>query len=398
MSIQLRARALLALLAIPLLASCGKEQATARQAPASKPIPVTTTVLQPSAWSDTLQAIGTAKARESVTLTSKVSEVVQDVHFDSGDEVQAGTALITLRGDSQQAALVSAQAEFLEADQLYRRQAELAEKQLIARASLDTQRALRNSAEARVRQARSDIGDRNVRAPFDGVLGIRQVSPGALITPTTVIATLDDISRVYVDFPVPESQLANVAAGQALSARSASYPGRTFEGEVSIVDARIDPVTRAVTVRGDFPNPDQALRPGMLLEVTLTRPQRQALVLPEIAVVQVGSSSYVFRVGDDAVVERAVVQIGGRRDGKAEILSGLKTGDQVVVDGTGKLRPGQKVQASPQTVNTSPSSTPAAGGVGAGSAELRTQPAETPPAETAPAAVAPADAALQTTR
>ena len=261
---------------LPLLASCGKDKpATGAGEGNSKPVPVTTVVVQPSAWSDTLQAIGTTKARESVTLTSKVSEVVQDVHFESGDEVRAGAPLITLRGAAQQASLVEAQATFAEADRLYRRQLALADQQLVARASLDTQKAIRDAAAARVQQTRSDIGDRNVRAPFAGVLGIRQVSPGALITPTTVIATLDDISRVYVDFPVPESQLANLADGQALRARSASYPGRDFEGVVSTIDARIDAATRAVIVRGDFPNDDRVLRPGMLMEVQLSRPERR---------------------------------------------------------------------------------------------------------------------------
>ncbi len=346
--------ALLAML-LPLLASCGKDKVATRADDGdSKPVPVTTQVVQPSAWNDTLQAIGTAKARESVTLTSKVSEVVQAVHFESGDEVRAGAPLITLRGDSQQAALVAAQATYLEADRLYKRQSELADQQLIARSSLDTQRSVRDAALARVQQMRSDIGDRNVRAPFAGVLGIRQVSPGALITPTTVIATLDDLSRVYVDFPVPESQLANVAAGQALAARSTAYPGRTFEGAVSIIDARIDPVTRAITVRGDFANPDHALRPGMLLEVTLTRPERQALVLPEIAVVQVGSSSYVFRVRADNIAERADVEVGARQNGRVEVVGGLKAGDVVVVDGTGKLRSGQKVQPTARATNEVP--------------------------------------------
>ena len=346
--------ALLAML-LPLLAACGKDKAATRaDEDDSRPVPVTTVVVRPSAWNDTLQAIGTAKARESVTLTSKVSEVVQAVHFESGDEVRAGAPLITLRGDSQQAALVAAQATYLEADRLYKRQSGLADQQLIARSSLDTQRSVRDAALARVRQMRSDIGDRSVRAPFAGVLGIRQVSPGALITPTTVIATLDDISRMYVDFPVPEAQLANVAEGLALSARSNSYPGRDFAGVVSTIDARIDPATRAVTVRGDFANPDHALRPGMLLEVTLTRPERQALVLPEIAVVQVGSSSYVFRVGADNTAGRADVEVGGRQGGRVEIVSGLEAGDVVVVDGTGKLRSGQKVQPAPQATDEAP--------------------------------------------
>ena len=335
--------ALLAML-LPLLAACGKDKATPRAGDGnSRPVPVTTLVVQPSAWSDTLQAIGTVKARESVTLTSKVSEVVQAVHFGSGDEVRAGAPLVTLRGDSQQAALVAAQATYAEADRLYQRQNELANQQLIARSSLDTQRAVRDAALARVQQMRSDIGDRNVRAPFAGVLGIRQVSPGALITPTTAIATLDDISRIYVDFPVPEAQLAHLAKGQALTAHGNSWPGRDFEGVVSTIDARIDAATRAVTVRGDFPNPDRALRPGMLMEVRLSQPERQALVVPEIALVQVSRDTFVYRVKPDGSVEQIRVEVGGRRVGKAEITSGLKAGEKIVVDGTGKLRVGSKV-------------------------------------------------------
>lgn len=334
----------MAVLMAPLLVSCGKDQAEASAAPGtSKPLPVTTLVLQPSAWSDTLQAIGTAKARESVTLTSKVSEAVQEVHFDSGDEVRAGAPLVTLRGDSQQAALVAAQATYVEADRLYKRQSELADQQLIARSLLDTQRSVRDAALARVQQMRSDIGDRSVRAPFAGVLGIRQVSPGALITPTTVIATLDDIARMYVDFPVPEAQLANLANGQAIRARSSSYPGRDFDGVVSTIDARIDAATRAVTVRGDFPNPDRALRPGMLMEVQLSRPERQTLVLPEIALVQVGRDTFVYRVKADGSVEQPKVEVGARSSGKVEVVAGIKAGDRIVIDGTGKLRVGSKV-------------------------------------------------------
>jgi membrane fusion protein (multidrug efflux system) len=337
-------RIVLLAMMVPLLAACGKDKTASRgDVAASQPVPVTTLVVQPSAWSDALQAIGTAKARESVTLTSKVSEAVQAVHFESGQEVQAGAPLITLRGDSQQAALVAAQATFAEADQLYKRQVSLANQQLVARASLDTQKSIRDAALARVQQMRSDIGDRNVRAPFSGVLGIRQVSPGALITPTTVIATLDDISRVYVDFPVPEAQLATLAVGQSIRARSNSYPDRDFEGTVSTIDARIDTATRAVTVRGDFPNPDRALRPGMLMQVQLSRPERQALVLPEIALVQVGRDTFVFRVKADGSVEQPKVEVGTRSSGKAEIVSGLEAGDRIVIDGTGKLRPGSKI-------------------------------------------------------
>ena len=335
------ARAAFAVLLISLLAACNKEEAPV--APAARPIPVITQVAKPVAWSDSLQAIGTIKARESVTLTSKVSEVVQDVHFDSGDEVRAGAPLVTLRGDSQQAALVAAQATYAEADKLYQRQVSLADQQLVARASLDTQKSIRDAALARVQQMRSDIGDRNVRAPFAGVLGMRQVSPGALITPTTTIATLDDISRVYVDFQVPEAALASVQAGQQVIGGSAAYPGREFTGTVATVDTRLDAGTRAATVRADFPNPDRVLRPGMLLDVRLFRPEREALVIPEIAVVQVGRDSFVYRVKADGSVEQVKVATGVRRDGMVELTEGVAAGERIVIEGTGKLRAGVKV-------------------------------------------------------
>lgn len=326
------------------LAACGKDDAAAKsRGEGDRPVPVTTQVLRARPWSDTIEAIGTVRARESVTITAKVTETVQRVHFDSGDSVPRGAVLLTLSGQAQQAGLAEAQAAASEAERLYRRQSELAAQQLIARAQLDTQRAMRDAAQARVAQARAGLGDRTIRAPFAGVLGLRQVSPGALVTPGTPIATLDDIARVYVDFPVPEAALAQVAPGQRISGTSAAFAGRSFDGTVSIVDARVDASTRALTVRGDFPNPDHALRPGMLVKVALHRPERQALLLPEIAIVQVGERTFVYRVKPDGSVEQADVAIGVRRDGQAEIASGLQAGDRVVVDGTGKLRPGAKV-------------------------------------------------------
>ncbi|HEY0662347.1 MAG TPA: efflux RND transporter periplasmic adaptor subunit [Lysobacter sp.] len=331
-----------ALALVLMLAACGKD-AESKQGGGDRPVPVTTQKLRMQPWNDTVQALGTVKARESITVTAKVSETVQGVHFDSGDVVAAGSPLITLSGQAQHAALAEARAAANEADRLYRRQSELAAQQLIARADLDAQRATRDAARARVAVMSAAIGDRVIRAPFAGVLGLRQVSPGSLVTPGTAIATLDDTARVFVDFPVPEALLAQVAPGQRLAGRSEAYAGREFEGIVSTVDARIDAATRAVTVRGDFINTDRALRPGMLLQVILHRPERQALLLPEIAVVQVGQDAFVYRVKADGSVERVDIKVGARRDGKAEVTAGLKAGDEVVVDGTGKLRPGSKV-------------------------------------------------------
>ncbi|NZA27595.1 efflux RND transporter periplasmic adaptor subunit [Luteimonas sp. SJ-92] len=328
-----------------LLAACSDDDA--QRGPPQDAVTVTTGEVREQPWSDTIQALGTVRARESIIVTAKVSETVDRVHFDSGDEVEAGAVLITLSGNQQRASLAAAEAAAVEADRLYRRQGELARQQLIASASLDTQRAIRDSARANVQEIRANLGDRSIRAPFAGRLGIRQVSPGALVQPGTEIASLDDISRVYVDFPVPEAQLANLAEGQRLVGRSSAWPGREFEGVVSVIDARVDAASRAVMVRGDFPNDDRALRPGMLVQVRLERPARPALVVPEIAVVQVGRETFVYRVRADDTVEQAPVRIGSRVSGRAEVIEGLAPGDRIVVDGTGKLRPGLKIEDVP---------------------------------------------------
>ncbi|NUS59738.1 MAG: efflux RND transporter periplasmic adaptor subunit [Lysobacter sp.] len=331
------------------LVACGRDQAAASNRGSGggdAPVTVTTTVLQPREFADSIVAIGTARARESITVTAKVSETVQAVHFDSGDEVGKGAVLVTLSGNQQQAALAQAEAAAKEAQQLYSRQQELAQQQLIATSQLDTQRATRDQAVAQVNQVRAQLGDRSIRAPFAGVLGIRQVSPGALVTPGTAIATLDDLSQMYVDFPVPEGALAQLAKGQQVLGRTAAYPDKRLTGTVSTIDARVDPATRSVTVRADFQNADRSLRPGMLVNVELQRSTRTALLLPEIAVVQVGQRTFVYRAKPDGSVEQVDVQIGSRTDGQAEILKGVRAGDRVVVDGTGKLRPGSKIAES----------------------------------------------------
>jgi len=330
-----------------VLSACGSGEQGASGAPAAgAAVPVTTTIVQPRTWNDSVTALGTVNARESITVTAKVSEIVQRVHFESGDEVTAGTVLVTLSGNQQQATLQAAEAAAVDADSQYRRGAELVESQLISRASVDTLRADRDAARATVAEMRANIGDRTVRAPFAGVLGIRQVSPGALVTPGTPIATLDDVDSVFVDFPVPETLLARVAVGQTVIGQVAARPGMRFEGAVQTIDARIDPNTRAVLVRAGFDNSEHLLRPGMLVEVRLQQQARQALMLPEIAVVQVGRDTFVFRVREDETVDQVPVTVGVRAQGLVEVLEGLEPGTRIVVDGTGKLRAGMAIVES----------------------------------------------------
>jgi membrane fusion protein (multidrug efflux system) len=196
---------------------------------------------------------------------------------------------------------------------------------------------------------RAQLSDRVITAPFDGILGLRRVSPGSLVTPGTEIATLDDISVIKLDFSVPERYLAVLERGQDVVAHSETYPNRDFAGVVASVDSRVDPVTRSVTVRAEIPNPDRLLRPGMLLAVRLLQAPRQAIVVPEIAVIQVGTESFVYRVGDDRTASRVEVELGARRRGEVEIVSGLSAGDTIVTEGAVKLRDGSRVTGAPAT-------------------------------------------------
>ncbi len=323
-----------------LLAGCRAEPPAPGRAP---PTSVNTALVASKPWSDTIEALGTARANESVMVTAKVTETVVRVNFQDGDLVEAGDVLVDLSGRAEVAGLAEAAASYREAQQQYERQQLLIEKKLIPASQLDTQRATVDSARARLDATRARLSDRVITAPFAGVLGFRQVSPGTLVSPGTTIASLDDVSVMKLDFAVPESYLAALSAGQAVTALSRAYPGREFTGRVTAVDSRIDPVTRAVTVRAEIPNPERRLRPGMLLTLNVLQPERQALVVPEIAVMQVGRSSHVFRVLEEGAVEQVTVQLGLRRGGEVEVVTGLAAGDRIVVDGAGKLRPGARV-------------------------------------------------------
>ena len=333
-----------------LLAACGKSQQGER-----KDVPATVTTMRVAAqpWQDSLEALGTAQANESIAITAKVSDVVTRLAFDSGERVRAGQLLVDMNSSVQRADVAAAAATLRDAEQQLRRGSELARQQLIAQGQLDTLRANRDAAAAALASRRAAVADRTLIAPFAGVLGLRRVSVGALVAPGAIITTLDDDSRIKLDFTVPESALSSLARGQEIGARSDAWPGVAFEGAVADIDSRVDPDTRAVTVRALLPNPDGRLRAGMLLRVAVRLPQRQALVLPEIAVQQEGSQASVFRVGAGDTVALVPVTLGSRDAGKVEVASGLKAGDRIVVEGIVKLHDGSSiVEAKPGAAAT----------------------------------------------
>jgi membrane fusion protein (multidrug efflux system) len=326
-----------------LLSGCGgKEEAQGRGA-GGPPAVVTTTVLAPAPWSDSIEALGTAIARESLAITAKVSETVAQVRFESGQSVSAGQVLVTLSDRAEVAGLSEAAADYREAQALFDRQQGLAKRQLIAASQLDVQRAARDAAKARLDQLRAQVSDRVITAPFNGVLGLRQVSPGSLVTPGTVITTLDDVSTINLDFTVPERQLSALSVGQAVIATSDAFPGEEFTGAITSVGSRVDAATRSLAARAEFDNASGKLRAGMLLRVRLQQASRNVLQVPELSLQQVGQQAFVFRVGAEDKVDQVPVRIGSRRPGWVEILDGVKAGDRIVVEGIVKLKQGAKV-------------------------------------------------------
>jgi membrane fusion protein (multidrug efflux system) len=332
------------------LSACGKSGPEERK---DAPVVVTTMRLAAQPWQDGIEALGTARANESIAIVAKVSDVVTRLAFDSGERVRAGQLLVDMNSSAQRADVAAAAATLRDAEQQLRRGSELARQQLIAQGQLETLRANRDAAAAALASRRAAVADRTLVAPFAGVLGLRQVSVGALVGPGTTITTLDDDSRIKLDFTLPESALSSIARGQAIAARSDAWPGVAFDGSIADIDSRIDPDTRAVTVRALLPNPDGRLRAGMLLRVAVRLPARQALVLPEIAVQQEGSQASVFRVDAGDKVALVPVTLGSRNAGKVEVVSGLKAGDRIVVEGIVKLHDGSSiVEAKPGAAAT----------------------------------------------
>ena len=292
---------------------------------------------------DTVEALGTAQANESVTINAKVTDTVRRVNFSDGDYVDAGTVLAELTNQEETASLAEARANLDDAQNELRRQEDINAKGLGSKSALDSARSKVAAQQARYDAVVARLKDRLILAPFGGLLGFRQVSPGTMVSPNTSITTIDDISTIKLDFTVPEAFLGAMTPGARVIAQSVSYPGRNFEGLVKTVGSRIDPITRAATVRAHVPNSDHALRPGMLLTVQVLTTQHLALVVPESAVFQVQNRAYVYKV-EDFVAHQQQVQVGGRHFGTAEVRSGLDDGDLIVVEGIVKLREGLKVR------------------------------------------------------
>jgi membrane fusion protein (multidrug efflux system) len=290
-----------------------------------------------------IEAVGTTQANESVEITSKASNTVTAIRFREGDVVERGTVLVEMDAVQARAALAEAEASLARSKSQYNRSRDLQSRQALSMADLEQVQASLKADEARVAAAQARLDDTVIRAPFSGRTGFRHVSVGSFVSPGTVITTLDDTSVIKLDFTVPETYLFVLRRGLPVAAAATGLPDRKFDGVVTNMDSRVDPVTRSVTVRAELANPDGVLRQGMFMTVALRGEVTPTLLVPEEALVPERGHAYVFVV-KDAVVERREVSTGKRRPGFVEIVNGIVEHERVVVDGTQNVRDGTRVQ------------------------------------------------------
>lgn len=289
---------------------------------------------------DIIEAVGTTRAWEAVDITAKTAGKVSAIHFPDNAAVAAGEVIVELDAGTERAQLREAEVILEEDKRLLRHYQTLLKTQAVSKTMLEEQQAKVKAAEARVRAARAELGEFDIVAPFGGYLGVRRVSVGALVTPGTLITTLDDIDPLRLDFTVPERWLGRLDDGLKMQVSTVAYPGEMFDAEITSIGTRIDAVTRAVSVYASLANPEGKLRPGMLLSVRIETNERQGLMISEQALLQEGSYRFVYRVDADRTVHRTEVASGSRRKGMVEIVEGLSAGDSVVAEGTQKIRDG----------------------------------------------------------
>lgn len=337
-----------ALIMIALAAASALGTGLAHAAPAGRAVQPVEVLVAPAMQervADRVEALGTLRANETTELRSTVTEIVTAVLFDDNDRVSAGDVLVEMTSSEESAQLAEAISEVDEARAQYERIKPLTEQGVTPQSDLDLRQRDLDSARARLRAVQARMGDRIIVAPFDGVLGLRNLSRGALISPSDVITTINDDSIMKLDMSVPSVHLPALRPGLRVEARSRALGEHVFEGTIAAIDNAIDPVTRSIRVRALVPNPDGRLLPGLLMQVTLYSALRDAIVVPEESVVRRGQEAWVYVAepaggGADALVARQrAVTPGVRLPGRQEIIDGIDAGERVITHGVVKLRP-----------------------------------------------------------
>ena len=332
-------------------------QAMAEQFAAMQPPPdaVTTIVAAEEQWPATLNAIGTVAAVQGVTVSADLPGMVDRIAFDSGKSVQKGDVLVQLDTRQEQAQLAGAESQLQLARLNHERMKGLVQQDAVSRAEYDSAAAGQQQAEARLSEIRATIERKTIRAPFSGVLGIRQVNLGQYLTNGAPIVPLQSLDPIYVNFSVPQQDGGQMRIGRTVRISSNEPGGGEFSGRISAIDSVIDPTTRNVQVQATLPNPSARLRPGMFVQAQVILGAAQKVIaLPASSISYAPYGDSVFVVGDMKNehgqsyrgVRQQVVKLGAARGDQIAVLSGIKPGEEVVTSGVFKLRNGAPIQVN----------------------------------------------------
>jgi membrane fusion protein (multidrug efflux system) len=306
-----------------------------------------------SDWQPTIDAVGSLRAVRGADLSLEVPGVVEEILFQSGDEVQAGQILLRLRAEDEIAKLQSLEATAQLAQITYDRDVKQLKAQAISQAVVDNDEANLRNAKAQVAQQKAIVDKKTLRAPFAGKLGLRQVDLGQFLSAGTVIATLQSLDPIFLDFLLPQQAVAQLTVGARVEAKVDAFPDRGFTGKITAINPRIETASRNIQVRATLPNADQKLLPGMFATVQLETGGAQHLItLPQTAVSYNPYGSLVYLVDDKGkgpdgksqlTVRQVFVTTGATRGDQVAILKGVAEGDTVVTSGQMKLRNGVPV-------------------------------------------------------
>lgn len=330
------------------------EQQQGRQKP-----PQAVHVIQPRIETvrDRIEATGTLRSRKEVVITSEVSGRIIALDFNTGQRVEQGQRLIQLDDRQARADLAVAAARLEDARRQLDRARQLRRSNSISQSQVDELLTAVDVARAEYEAAKVRAENHRIDAPFSGVVGLREFSPGAYIESGDPLTTLDADGEMELTFAVPERFIGQLKPGLPVSGITSSWPNEVFRGELAELDTRVDPLSRTLKVRALIDNSDGRLRPGQFMSVRLTLRQRQALVVPEQAILLQGSERYLFVVTEDGTAERRPVSLGSREPGLVEILSGIDASDRVVITAQDRLSSGDAVRILEGTADAIPSST-----------------------------------------
>jgi RND family efflux transporter MFP subunit len=322
-----------------------------------------------------LTALGSAKAVRAVTIFPQVTGIVEEIAFTPGEAVEEGQVLVRLEDAEQTVAVERAKVSLEEAQRALERARRLSQSNNISAVALDESETAARMAEIELRSAEIALSRRQIRAPFAGIAGLTDLSIGDLVSNSTEIVRLADLSSVIVGFEVSESWAGRVAAGSAITATAPSLPGSRFQGQIRAVDNRLDATSRTLSVEAVLRNPRRELRPGMSLTVQLTSPGEERLSVPSLAVQWDRGGAFVWKIEDDAVT-RVPVEVVRRGSGFVLIQAELEAGDSVVVEGIQRLREGAnvaRVEEPGQPAPVAEEPRPAPDGAGSGDARDGTE-------------------------